>query len=170
MQVVMKTGAVRDVQSFNQIVTFKNPTPRFLQSGCSFCRPANSVIDTEWRNGIALYRPAHPKLTLDVPTLSLSVIVCSSYSCVDEVTAILQHKNFIVIITSINVTFLIVAAFRTERECDRRQTMIDHLLTRQKQLELTFENKDQRSIQRWALVTCPRWNCSFVALFCSRTA
>jgi len=47
MQVVMKTGAVRDVQSFNQIVTFKNPTPRSLQSGCSFCRPANSVIETE---------------------------------------------------------------------------------------------------------------------------
>lgn len=36
----------------------------------------------------------------------------------------------------------------TERECDRRQTMMDQLVTRQKQLELTFENRDQRSIQR----------------------
>jgi len=46
------------------------------------------------------------------------------------------------------VLFLIVAAFSTERECDRRQTMMDQLVTRQKQLELTFENRDQRSIQR----------------------
>jgi len=50
-----------------------------------------------------------------------------------------------------NVTFLIVTPFRTERECDRRQTMMDHLVTRQKQLELTFEHRDQRSIQRYVL-------------------
>jgi len=49
---------------------------------------------------------------------------------------------------SYNMMFLIIAAFSTERECDRRQTMMDQLVTRQKQLELTFENRDQRSIQR----------------------
>jgi len=48
----------------------------------------------------------------------------------------------------LSATFPYRHYFRTERECDRRQTMMDHLVTRQKQLELTFENRDQRSIQR----------------------
>lgn len=47
--------------------------------------------------------------------------------------------------------FLIVAAIRTERECDRRQAMMDNLVTRHKQLELTFENRDQRHVQRCVL-------------------
>jgi len=50
------------------------------------------------------------------------------------------------------IRFLIMTASSTERECDRRQTMMDQLVTRQKQLELTFENKDQRSIQRYILI------------------
>jgi len=57
-----------------------------------------------------------------------------------------------------------MTAFSTERECDRRQTMMDHLVTRQKQLELTFENKDQRSIQRY--VPVERVHCAVQLVRC----
>jgi len=63
-----------------------------------------------------------------------------------------------------HATFLITTPFRTERECDRRQTMMDHLVTRQKQLELTFEHRDQRSIQRYALAMLVMRNCAMCCL------
>jgi len=32
-----------NLQSSSQIVTTNKPTPNFLQAGCPFCRPTNSV-------------------------------------------------------------------------------------------------------------------------------
>jgi len=60
------------------------------------------------------------------------------------------------------VPYPIITTFRTERECDRRQTMMDQLVTRHKQLELTFENRDERNIQRYVLVA--RCICSVFCL------
>jgi len=59
------------VQSSSQIITTNKPTPSFLQAGCPFCRPTNSVKALKGKYHIS-YGFAYPKLTWGLPTLSLT--------------------------------------------------------------------------------------------------